>query len=113
MWNVERTLRWDLSLHSQHLGGCWDVFQCNVGFVSYRMQSKIQIAGVRFTPGLIFLCLFRLFLGVSYSLKEYASGGGFDVRCGCDRAVCYFGRLESHFLWKFEFVFLLLGRSGT
>lgn len=70
MWNVERTLRWDLSLHSQHLGGCWDVFQCNTGFVVYRMQCKMQIAGVRFASALLFLCLFRLFLGVTYSLNR-------------------------------------------
>lgn len=49
----------------------------------------------------------------SFFLIEYACGGGYDVWSWCDRAICYFGRLESHFLWKFEFVFLLLGRSGT
>lgn len=69
MWNVERTLRWDLSLHSQHLGECWDVFQCNTSSVSYRMQFKMQIAGVRFA-GLLFLCLFKLFLGVIYALNS-------------------------------------------
>lgn len=82
VWNVKRTLWWDLFSHCQHLGGCWVyVFQCNIGFVSYGMYFKMQIACVVFDPVLLFLCLFRLFFFyvLCSLLIEVTYGGGYDV----------------------------------